>query len=273
MKLTPAAAITLRLTDLKLYNSPYAVEYLSRLDLSSADDIIARLSPDVRSYMEQLMTSRKYYLRKEAFDFLEACSAAGKTGQLILLGAGNSPLAIHLAENFPQSMVWDIAMNLSPEKSAFSGSLLPHLHLIDCVVTNDEEWADRLHFTGFDPTQPSLFVLENLYFYISSQEMRGIICRARQLNGILSGDFMLNQASVSDLARTALRATFDALKGNADFGSMRFYSRLEFASLLDVCGYRDIRFQPISRIQLQRTGSPAPFETENGSPIEMWSVR
>jgi O-methyltransferase involved in polyketide biosynthesis len=273
MKLTPSAAMQLQLTDRGIYASPRAVEYLSKLDFSSSEEIVNRFNPETKSYVIQMMTCRKHFLVKESSDFLEACQAMGRQGQVVLMAAGASPLSIHLADSFPKAQVWDISRDFMDEKRSMVEPSLPNLHFIQAEVTDTSEWSEELHFTGFDPTQPSLFVLESLYFYMKSEDLRSVVCKVKELGGILCGDYMMQPEQVSESARNSIRSSFEAMRELADISRMRYYSRLELASLLDYCGYRDLRFVTLADIQRDRSGSALPFKNENGSPIEMWAVR
>lgn len=273
MKLTAASAMTLLLTDLTLYAAPEAATYVSSLDLSPGIPIITRLKPPDRSYLSQMMTIRKQFLLNEATNFLEALDSIGKHGQVVMMAAGASPLSIQLAATFSTAQIWDVGNYFMKEKAEQLGGKLANIHFIESEITDIDDWSDRLHFTGFDPTLPSLFVLESMYIYMKPEEMKSIVCKAKEMNAIMCGDYMINPGKLIPMALDSLKQLFDALQGIADLNKMRSYSRLEFATLLDTCGYRDLRFFPLSAIQRERTGDPAPFMNESGSPIEMWAVR
>ncbi|MFM2206985.1 MAG: hypothetical protein RL213_960 [Bacteroidota bacterium] len=273
MKISSTSALVLKWSDTSVYKSAAAVSFLSGLDFSAADEILRRMDEESNRMHTEAVSNRKRFFWKETSDFLEACAASGKTGQVVILAAGISPLSIDLADRFPGSRVWDIDLYLMEEKAALVGEALPNLRFITADITDIPDWRSQLIATDFDPDRPSIFVLEGINYYISTDDLFEILHWVNGLGAMACGDFVLPPSVVHASTRRFPKEVFDVVREVAGLDFIQFYRRPEFIRLLETAGYKDIRFTALKSVQEERTGSPDPFREAGTEWIELWTAR
>jgi len=273
MKISSTSALVLLWSDLSLYQGKAARDFVSTLELSAADPILAKVDGEARVMHTHAVSCRKRFMWKEASGFLEACSANGRTGQVLILAAGISPLSIDLAERFPGSRIWDIDLYQMEEKASRITAPLENLRFLTADITDVQAWSRQLKAGEFDQRQPTLIILEGINYYIKTEQLLDILRWAHANNAILCGDFVLPPSQVQESTRRFPKEVFEIVKEEAALDFILFYSRQEFTELLETAGYRDIRFTPLKTIQEERTGSEAPFQEPNTAWIELWTVR
>ncbi|MFD0688213.1 class I SAM-dependent methyltransferase [Actinomadura fibrosa] len=69
-------------------------------------------------------------------------------------------------------------------------------------------WHEPLRAAGWDPSVPTLWIVEGLLFYLAEDDARALLARLADLSvpgGVLAGDLLSHQSMVSEFAREGLR--------------------------------------------------------------------
>src|SRR5215471_5461820 len=119
MTVSDTSALVLNWTSKDVWKSKNAQRYFSGLDLSSADTLL-RSFDEAENFMNtQIVSNRKFFVRKRVVGFLEKCKKMNVPGQVINLAAGIDGLSVEIASLYPESTIFDVDKYLMNEKADY----------------------------------------------------------------------------------------------------------------------------------------------------------
>lgn len=154
-----------------LYPSRLAQHYLSVLDFSVADQAIEAMPLTMRRFFEGVTFSIKAYIQQYIEKTLTTRSVEDGTAlcnQVVLVGCGNGPMTIQLAEMFPFTNFYyleesDLLINTLSQFAKDKG--LKNIICLQADVTDVEECKELLILHQLDENLNVCTVLEGLAYY------------------------------------------------------------------------------------------------------------
>ena len=268
MKISATSALVLNWCDLSLYNGPKVSAYVKSLDLSAGDELMRKLDDEHHYMHTQAVSCRKLFMWNEANKFLRQ----HPDGQVVILAAGIAPLSAGLADRFPNQRIWDIDLYLMKEKSAALSKDFGNITFITADLENVETWKSLLLESGYDTTKPGLFILEGIVYYLSTEGLHRILKAINEFNATAVGDFVIHPELVNPLTRRFPAEVFAMVSLISGQDNIQFYDPPSFTKLITDSGFSGIRFTPLSEVQVERTGSEAPFINADSAWIYLWET-
>lgn len=158
-----------------LFTDPFAER------LAGADAIQAT-APRLEEYERQ---GRPFTAVRTRFfdDFLLDCAQSIR--QVVLLGAGMDTRAFRM--NWaPATQVYEIDQpDVLTYKAAVLADVDPncHRHAI-CADLRESQWVELLLDQGYQPTEPSVWLLEGLLYYLNRAEVHNLLTAIANLSGV-----------------------------------------------------------------------------------------
>lgn len=122
--------------------------------------------------------SRYIGLRTRFYDDILIASAADGHRQAVLLGAGLDTRAYRLA--LPAELRFyeiDQPALLKWKRHTLNSRARPTCQLLDIGTDLRDDWATPLRDTGFDPTQPTIFIAEGLVAYLTPEQKATLLTK------------------------------------------------------------------------------------------------
>jgi len=272
MRISATSALVLNWTDPSVWTTDRARAYFSKLDLSEGDVMKRQFGAGDHAIQRETITNRKHFMRNEAVTFLEAQARAGRHGQVLILAAGLAPLSVELGVLFPKARIFDVDKYGMTEKKALVNDPSLPVQYIDCDITDHAAMSAKLKACGFDTRQPALAVLEGIIYYLTIDEMAGLLHHLHDERIAVAGDFCLDEASVDEKTRPYLVRVFDIITRAIGMTDVRLYSEVSLRTLLAGAGYDRIRFHNMRDIQRDRSGGTGPFPASDSAWIRLYAA-
>lgn len=259
MIISDTSALVLNWTAPDIWKSQNAQNYFTRLDLSSAENLL-KLFDDKENYMHtQAVSNRKFFVRKCAVEFLEH----NKDGQVIILAAGIAPLSVELASLFPEAAIFDIDKYLMKDKEKFLDGLCPSIRFIECDIANIELLHQSLFDNEWNNAHPTILITEGIIYYLKEEDFKNILKFFAPSNSSFACDFGITPELIDEGNRIFGTEVFRKIKDSVGLDFVNFYDPDYFLKLLGSLGYKLPLRYTMRDIQTERTGSPEPFISEN----------
>lgn len=259
MIISDTSALVLNWTSPDIWKSQNAIDYFNRLDISSADNLL-RLFDVKENYMHfQAVSNRKFFVRKCAVEFLEK----NKDGQVVILAAGIAPMSVELASLFPEASVFDIDKYLMKDKEKFLNGVCPNIRFIECDITDIEQLHQNLFDNEWNNARPTILIMEGIIYYLKQEDFINILKFFAPSNSAFACDFGITPELIDEENRVFGTEVFRKIKDSVGLDFVNFYDPDYFLKLLAATGFKlPIRYT-MKDIQMERTGSPEPFLSEN----------
>jgi len=259
MKISATSALVLNWTEEELWETPEAMKYFRKLDLSEGQPLLEMFDGDERYIHTHAVSNRKFFMKQQIIRFLESLPSGRKDGQVLILAAGLTPLSFEIASLYPLCRVFDVDRYLMKEKMAYRPSVLANIEFIECDLTDVGRLHEVLLLHGFDPRKPAIAVMEGIIYYLTTPALIEIL-KYLSGNGIrLVGDFCLKPELVNAEHRIYPIEVFRKISEMVGLESVTFYSEREIGSALTGSGFGTVRITGMRQIQKERTGAAEPF--------------
>lgn len=259
MIISDTSALVLNWTSPDIWKSQNAIDYFNRLDLSSADALL-KLFDIKEHYMHfQAVSNRKFFVRKCAINFLKQ----NKDGQVVILAAGIAPMSVELASLYPESTVYDVDKYLMKAKEKYLNGVCTNIKFIECDITNIELLHQNLLDNEWNNTKPTILIMEGIIYYLKEEDLINIWKFFAPSNSSFACDFGITPELIDEDNRIFGTEVFRKIKNSVGLNFVNFYDPDYFLKLLAATGYKlPVRFT-MKDIQIERTGKPEPFISEN----------
>ncbi|AET64518.1 class I SAM-dependent methyltransferase [Methanothrix harundinacea] len=268
LKLHPTASLV-TLWSLPLYAGAGAQvrDFLKMLDLSSGEGLLRRCN-DICDWYGEVILNRKHFIKRTAKGLI-----AGREGpvQIVILASGKSPLALELLveEGSRISGVFEVDLAGMEEKARLYSRLLPPgAGMLRCLEADvaGSDLAERLAEGGFNPDAPAIFVMEGISYYLSEEDLAGIV------SGLRSGgrnrlilEYLVPCPEVRWERREIPRRIFSLIREEAGAGRITCYTRGELSALFKELGGRVVSTSSMAEMEQLRLGINGRFlKAEDG---------
>ena len=268
LKLHPTASLV-TLWSLPLYAGAGAQvrEFLKILDLSSGEGLLRRCN-DICDWYGEVILNRKHFIKRTAKGLI-----AGREGpvQIVILASGKSPLALELLveEGSRISGVFEVDLAGMEEKARLYSRLLPPgAGMLRCLEADvaGSDLAERLAEGGFNPDAPAIFVMEGISYYLSEEDLGGIVSgfRSGGRNRLIL-EYLVPCPEVRWERREIPRRIFSLIREEAGAGRITCYTRGELSALFEELGGRVVSTSSMAEMERLRLGINGRFlKAEDG---------
>ena len=268
LKLHPTASLV-TLWSLPLYAGAGAQvrEFLKILDLSSGEGLLRRCN-DICDWYGEVILNRKHFIKRTAKGLI-----AGREGpvQIVILASGKSPLALELLveEGSRISGVFEVDLAGMEEKARLYSRLLPPgAGMLRCLEADiaGSDLAERLAEGGFNPDAPAIFVMEGISYYLSEEDLAGIVSgfRSGGRNRLIL-EYLVPCPEVRWERREIPRRIFSLIREEAGAGRITCYTRGELSALFEELGGRVVSTSSMAEMERLRLGINGRFlKAEDG---------
>jgi len=268
INISATSALVLNWTDQKTWQTPYAIDYLRKLDLSEGKRLLDLFSEEEHFMHTQTISCRKFYIKNKVFSFLEALQRQGKRGQVLILAAGLAPMSLEIAARYPSSTVFDVDQYNMPEKQMLIGGQLPNIRFCACDITNVRKLDEALVREGFRSDVPVMTILEGIIYYLTPDALEDLLRYLSGMNSIVVGEFGLAPERVNEKTRFFLENVFGKIREHAKLDFITFYSDETIIELFRRAGFASVTLTNFRTIQRERTGREHPFAEADSSWIK-----
>ena len=268
LKLHPTASLV-TLWSLPLYAGAGAQvrEFLKILDLSSGEGLLRRCN-DICDWYGEVILNRKHFIKRTAKGLI-----AGREGpvQIVILASGKSPLALELLveEGSRISGVFEVDLAGMEEKARLYSRLLPPgAGMLRCLEADvaGSDLAKRLAEGGFDPDAPAIVLMEGISYYLSEEDLAGIVSgfRSGGRNRLIL-EYLVPCPEVRWERREIPRRIFSLIREEAGAGRITCYTRGELSALFEELGGRVVSTSSMAEMEQLRLGVNERFlKAEDG---------
>ncbi|MDD3566298.1 MAG: class I SAM-dependent methyltransferase [Methanothrix sp.] len=271
LKLHPTASLV-TLWSLPLYAGAGAQvrEFLKMLDLSSGEGLLRRCNAICDWYGEVIL-NRKHFIKSIAKRLI-----AGSEGpvQIVILASGKSPLALELLVEDGSRItgVFEVDMAGMEEKARLYSRLLPPgAGMLKCLEADvsGADLAERLALEGFDPDAPAIVVMEGISYYLSKEDLAGIVSgfRSGGRNRLIL-EYLVPCPEVRWGRREIPRRIFSLIREEAGAGRITCYTWGELSALFEELGGRVVSTTSMAEMERLRLGSNERFRNRDDGWIE-----
>jgi O-methyltransferase involved in polyketide biosynthesis len=235
-KLSVASTSALVLSAVKeMYTDGYCRNYMSHIDLASVEQMAEELYT-----ISPLFRATIYYRKQMVRRWIKECLLRYPSQQLVILAAGLDPLALQIAEQFPDMPIniYEVDQaNLAEKEYLYSMISVKdkRLHTIHADITNIPMMMGALIDAGYQPDQPTLIVFEGIVHYLYEEQflkiMRSFCSRMR--NNAVIMDYSLPAEDLSTDFRPRAMALMDVLEDHIG-ARIKQYSRKKILNLLSL---------------------------------------
>lgn len=272
-KLSVASTSALVLTIVKnMYTSCLSQEYLSHIDLSNVEKLAEEMQA-ISPLFKDVLYYRKRMVRRFIQDFLFRYPRQ----QLCILAAGLDPLALQIAETFPDQFtgIYEADSAHMQEKEELYSRIAfkdRRLHTIHADITNTTVLMQALLAAGYDPDQPTLIVFEGIIHYLTEEEflpvMRSFCSRMRNNAVIL--DYTLPSEDLQPEFLHRANTMIELLEDYIGFRAKQ-YSRKKILNLLSLLEAELVDVYDLQAIEYALNGQNKHYHRIGEGMMEMVS--
>lgn len=175
----------------RLFSDPFAKKL-------AGDEIMAEMMPRAQEYEDK---GRPVVAVRTRFfdDFL--VSSASSIRQIVILGAGMDTRAFRLSWH-PDTYLYELDQPVVMEvKESLLDSTPANCNRQVISIDLKESWLEQLIKSGFETTQPSVWLLEGVLYYLSEPDVRSLLKNITDLSAaqsFLGADVLNKKMQQSD---------------------------------------------------------------------------
>lgn len=251
-----------------IYRSGMASMLVESLDTSYGDELCKYCEASCAWYGE-VVRNRKYFLPKLAGSFIN------KAGRCYVLvpGAGMSPIALELIENYGEHIVRAFEMDVAgmEDKQGLYSQLYPGLCPgVECLTVDirDKMAIEMLSDQGYDATVPSVIILEGISYYLSRQELLDLIgmYRSPGHDNVIIVEYLLPCDEVREERRNIPRNEFNTIKKYCHLPRIQCYTKETLSETLGLHGGTVVAHHTMLEMERARLGRQQYFR----GPGDWW---
>jgi O-methyltransferase involved in polyketide biosynthesis len=196
----------------------------------------------------------------------------GGLNQVIILGAGLSPLSIEWKSRYPNMAVFDIDidnMKLKMELvSQIKSQKLQEIRFITADLENSSEVEEALIKNGFKIENPSLVVMEGISYYLSKNVLLNLsnLFRKLRTGSRLVMDYLVPARNIADDRQHIPERIFNLIKGECNLSEINRYDSKDFESIFNA---KILLKRTMMGIEKKRKGENILFPTSESGWIEI----
>lgn len=176
VRLSSTSALVLLWARQECYRSARARDYLGQLNLDEGRDLYERCR-DICPYYDEVIKNRKFGVAH----LVRQC-LADNTGnpQVVVAGAGFDALGIEVMELYPHVKVFELDRENMHAKShlvttSSRNASQGDIAFIEVSLLDASAVQRSLSAHGWDPTKPTLLVLEGISYYLPTEAIQKLV--------------------------------------------------------------------------------------------------
>ncbi len=221
-----------------IYRTGMASRLVGSLDTSGGEEL-CRYGEASCPWYGEVIRNRKYFLSRLAGSYVKK---AGRC-QVLVPGAGMSPIALELIEGHGERIVRAIEMDVAgmEDKQRLYGQLFPGLRpRIECLSVDirDKRAMGILSDHGYDASIPSVIIMEGISYYLSRQELTDVagMYRSAGHHNVVIVEYLLPCDEVGEERRYIPRNEFNTIKRYCDLPRIQCYTEEALSDVLGLHG-------------------------------------
>lgn len=249
--LAPTAALVLKMA-LPIYQEPVTKKYLSRVDMSSGDEMFNIFTTSVYPL------NRKFYIRKT---LLKMFAESPTPFQWVVIAAGVCPMPLEILSLVPDKIahIYEVDVAFMPEKKKLYETVAPSLmNRISCVTADiaAPDLPTQLLAKGFDPTRPTFLQMEGISYYITHETVQKILGEFSSHNGQnrMFVDYLLPNERLSQAGRERSEFIFGTINAHTGCTTTTRYTAEEIRHYLANRGGSILEHKIAYDLEKERTG-------------------
>ena len=258
-KVSATSALVLLWTDQSIYDSPSAQKFFGKISLDAGEPLRKELEmKDLHFYEE--VTNRKYGVKKLCANFLTKNSH----GQVIFLGSGLDPKSIDIAENFPDSHVFDVDTDNMDVKESITKQIGGPKNITFCKanIGQIEEMQMILKKQKWNKDKTTLIVAEGISYYVSKSIFKKSIESLKTSNGGMVLEYSIPHEDGSKSGHILFFDKLQQLLGSAE--PLCLYNVQEVNVLAQDLGGRLVVTMDQTMLEKERTKKNIFYNTYSG---------
>ncbi len=175
-KLSPTSSLVLLWAEGQVYASDPSKRFLDGIRLDSGRALLSKCN-QIWPHYGEVIKNRKHCV----LDLARRSITGDGIGQVIILGAGADPLSLELCSYSKEIRVFEIDYDGMDTKAALIQSAAPALgDSVSCItadISRPGTVIRRLVEHGWEDGRPSLAIIEGVSYYLSAEDLWGLIGR------------------------------------------------------------------------------------------------
>jgi O-methyltransferase involved in polyketide biosynthesis len=231
LRLSPTAALVMKWA-MPLYEKSTALRFVNRLDLSGGEQLYGGCNAICPWYGE-VIQNRKYFIKK----IVERQLDIRNPSQLLVLAAGQSPLALELALERPSQIgrAFEIDVSGVEEKARLYDETFPETQgKLQCLAGDitSEGLLPLLERAGYARDTASIVLLEGISYYLPKPTMQELISRfGSGGRNIIIIEYLLPCSRVEPSRRQVPKEIFALIGRSAGLEEISCYTRDELGMI------------------------------------------
>lgn len=258
-----------------IYRSGMASRLVATLDMFSGEELCRYCEASCAWYGE-VIRNRKYFLPLLASAYIKKAGLC----QVLVPGAGMSPIALELIERYGEHIVKAIEMDMAGmvDKKRLYGQLFTGLCPgIECISIDirDKRAMEALSDHGYDASVPSIIIMEGISYYLSRQELLDIVATYRSPghSNVIILEYLLPCSEVRGERRSIPRNEFNTIKKYCRLPYIQTYTKETLEEALGVHGGMVDSHHTMQEMELARLGHQQYFKDPGDWWIECLAAR
>jgi len=272
--LAPTAALVIDLARNFYAEDELTSEYVKHLDISSAQAMIdEHKRAGIYALTQELISHRKFIIQHAV---LEGIRSATEDSQIVILAAGQAPLALELLSREYNRIdkVYEIDVTTLDNKQAIYRKIAPALSSKVLFLQDDirsPALLKNLQKTGLNPALLTIFVIEGITHYMTEEELRHMLAdlvSASHRQHLVVIDFGPPYDSIAPRIRPIAREAYRIIEDNCYLEPMTKHTADEMAALFQSNGGSVLHHYTAHDIEKLRTGQNQVFPEKNSGWLE-----
>lgn len=266
-KIAPTAGVALSLAR-DVYQDPLSRIFYDNIDHSETAAFREQVE---QSYWHvvNMVVFRKRFIRS----LFDAWAAELPQFQVCILAAGLDPLSLYLLEKHGSrvSRIFEADRAFMTEKREMYGQLqadTERITLLSADVTGLPDLLGEMKLYGYDPAQPTIFLLEGLTYYISRSRLYGMLEALKDSGSRVIVEYGQPYEVTPARDREQYRRLIESVEQNTDF-PMHLYHRSDMERLVRFMGGHIASVSDLKEMEHRLDGRNAVFSEEAEGGIEL----
>ncbi|MHC1601960.1 MAG: class I SAM-dependent methyltransferase [Methermicoccaceae archaeon] len=273
LTLAPTAALVIRWA-MEMYTEEPVASFIEGLDLSSADEMLARADRICDWYGESIL-NRKYFMKNA---ILELLKTSDEPCQVVIMAAGKSPLSLEVLLKSPDriSRIFEVDVVGMDEKKVLYDDVAPSFAEKIRCITSDITSDSMYHLlqdaqNGYDPSFPTIISMEGISFYLTSDELKTLFEKfsspptGSKRNAFVV-EYLLPYDRIHESVRHIPQGIFDLIEDECELDWTKRYTLEEISALFESVGGEAVANHSFEDIERARTGKNTYFK----APASGW---
>lgn len=278
IKLDPASALFME-WGVKNLDSDILQSFTDHLDFSSAKEIRNEFN-SICSWYDEVVLNCEYIIDNY---IEEELNKSDEKHLILILSAGNSPLALEILKRFEHKVnqILEIDSSGMDEKKELYGVFYPqYAEIIKCITADIKskpvlELLNNLLHEYYNDS-PCIIIMEGVSFYLDKCELEKIIASFKSRNGsnTFIFEYLLPDEKVTDERRTIPVQVFDKIKQYKGIDRVTTLSNENVNDIMQKIGGRLVKHDSLMNMEKLRTGQNKYFQKPEDGWIEsaVWQL-